>query len=140
MNALRQSLWRCVSVVAICALLAPSAAVAAPKPLDAATVRARVIKRGIDRWIGVKDKSGLELFGRILSIGDTGFSMQLPNDPEPTDIAYADVIDLRTGFTNGEKTFLAASLAGAAGFAIWAAVHFHNVASQHHLPPTPALP
>jgi hypothetical protein len=108
--------------------------------LDAATVRARIEKRGIDRWIGVKDKTGLELVGRILTIGDTGFTMQLPNDPQPTAVAYADVIDLRTGLTGGEKTFIFSCLAGSAGFAIWAAVHFHNVASQHQLPNPPVVP
>ena len=140
MSALKQVHWRCVVVVSICALLTPSFAIAAPKPMDAATVRARVEKRGIDRWIAVKDKTGLELVGRIIAIGDVGFTIQLPNDPQPTEIAYADVIDLRTGYTSGEKTFIFASLAGAAGFGIWAAVHFHNVSSQHQLPNPPTQP
>jgi len=140
MNNLKQLLRSSLCIVSVFALLAPSPAIAAPRPLDAATVRARVVKRGVDRWIDVKDKTGLELVGRILTIGDTGFTMQLPNDPGPTAIAYADLIDLRTGLTGGEKTFIASSLAGSAGFAIWAAVHFHNVSTQHQLPVTPALP
>jgi hypothetical protein len=101
-------------------------------------VRARIAKRGVDHWVALEERSGVQLVGRILSIGDVGFTLQLHNDPQTTNVAYADVAYLRTGISGGEKAWIGASIGGFAAFSIWAAVHFHNQ-EKTLPPPTPAL-
>src|SRR5579875_1731195 len=98
MNALCPGLSRCVVGLLIGLLLFPSLAVAAPKPLDPATVHARVLKRGPGKWICIREANGVELVGRILQIRDRSFLLQLPNDPDPVEVFYASVTYLRTGF------------------------------------------
>lgn len=130
----------CVASFLILFFLIPSGAMASPKPLDAATVKSRIVKRGVNRWICVDENTGVELVGRIIGIGPQSFTLQLPNDPEPVEIAYAGVAQLRTSMPRGAKIFLASALAGSAAFTIWAAVHFHDVEQEHQLPSSPALP
>ena len=123
----------------IALLVLPPAAFARSKPLDAATVHARILKRGIDHPVGVELNSGIELIGRIIAIQTDSFTLQLFNDPEPVTIQYADVIDLRTEPSRGFWIFTGVSIAAVAGFAIWGAVHLHNFQQEHQIPnmPTP---
>lgn len=129
-----------VASLLILLFLLPPAAVASPRPLDAATVQARIQKRGVNRWICVEENTGVELVGRIIGIGPQSFTIQLPNDPEPVEVAYTSVVDLRTGLTHGAKIFMISAIAGSAAFAIWGAVHFHDVEQSHQLPTSPTLP
>lgn len=119
-----------VSSLLIAILLIPGEAWAAPKPLDAATVHAKIEKRGLDRWVGVEINSGVALVGRIIGINADSFTLQLPNDPQPVTVNYADVIDLRTGPARGYWIFTGAAIGATVGFGIWAAVHFHHVEQQ----------
>jgi hypothetical protein len=120
-------------------LLSPSLANAAPKPLDPGTVHVKVMKRGVGNFIAVQEQNGVQLFGRILAIHDHSFTMQLHNDPQTTEINYTDVEYLQTGFTTGQKVFMAVGIGGFAAFSIWAAVHFSNEANKPLEPPTPAV-
>ena len=126
----------------LAALLTAQAAFAAPKPKppQAEVFHEKIVKRGVDNWIAVKTSTGLELVGRITEINLTDFSMQLPNDPGITTIPYADIIDIRTGFTRGQKIFIASGIAGSVVFGIVAAIKFSDFKSQHPLPATPGLP
>ena len=87
----------CIASLLILLVALPPEALAKAKPLNAATVHARVLKRGIDNPIAVETSNGVELIGRIIAINTDSFTLQLFNDPEPVTIDYADVIDLRTG-------------------------------------------
>jgi hypothetical protein len=132
-------LYLCLLVLT--ALAVTPAANAAPKPLDPGTVHVKVLKRGIGNWIAIKERNGVELFGRIIDIGDRSLTLQLHNDPQTTEILYTDVDDLRTGFTTGQKVFMVAGLGAFAGSAIYGFVHIHNLENKPLIPPTtPQLP
>src|ERR1700744_1964179 len=82
--------WLAVSVASLLIFLltVPPAAFAKAKPLDAATVHARILKRGINNSVGVEVNNGVELVGRIIAINTDSFALQLFNDPEPVTINY----------------------------------------------------
>jgi hypothetical protein len=120
--------------------LIPADALATPKPLNAVTVQDKIVKRGVNGWICVEENSGIALVGRIIAINPDSFTMQLPNDPEPVTVRYAEVIDLRTGPSRGYWIVMGVGLAAVAGGAIWGFVHIHNLNQEHQLPPMPALP
>src|SRR5580658_2748221 len=90
-------MYQAIAMLVICALLLPSIASAAPKPLDPGTVHVRIMKRGVNNWIALQENNGVQLFGRIIAINDQSFTLQLHNDPQTTEILYTDVVDLRTG-------------------------------------------
>ncbi len=125
----------------IAIFLVPTDALAAPKPLDATTVHEKVVKRGVNGWIGVEENTGVALVGRIIAIDPDSFTMQLPNDPEPVTVMYADVIDIRTGPTRGFWILMGAGIAAVTGMAVWGFVHVHNLQQQPpQLPNMPATP
>jgi hypothetical protein len=119
----------------------PTSAFAQPKPLDPVTVHKRVLKRGEGNWIAVEEFNGVDLFGKIIDIGDQSFKLQLHNDPQTTEIRYSDVAYLRTGFTTGQKIFMIGGIAAVAGVSIWGFVHVHNLENkQLSSQPTGLLP
>jgi hypothetical protein len=129
-----------VASLLIAIFLIPADALATPKPLNAVTVQDKIVKRGVNGWICVEENSGIALVGRIIAINPDSFTMQLPNDPEPVTVRYAEVIDLRTGPSRGYWIVMGVGLAAVAGGAIWGFVHIHNLNQEHQLPPMPALP
>ncbi len=138
---LRGSFSASLASLLIALLLFPPGAWAKSKPLDAATVHARILKRGIDNPVGVELNNGVELVGRIIAINPDAFTLQLFNDPEPVTIQYAQVIDMRTGPGRGFWIFTGVAIAATAGFAIWGFEHVHNLQQQQLPQPTlPALP
>jgi hypothetical protein len=133
-------LYAVVASLLIALLVVPPVASAKAKPLDAATVHARIVKRGIDNPVAVALNNGVELWGRIIAIHTDSFTLQLFNDPQPVTVNYADVVDLRTGPARGFWIFTGAAIGVAAGFAIWGFVHVHNLQQQNQLPNVPAAP
>ncbi|MFP5228225.1 MAG: hypothetical protein ACLGXA_11420 [Acidobacteriota bacterium] len=129
-----------IASLLIALLVVSPAAYAKSKPLDAATVHARILKRGVDNPVAVELNGGVELMGRILAISTDSFTMQLFNDPDPVTVNYADVIDLRTGPGRGFWIFTGAAIAAGAGFAIWGFVHVHNLQQQNAIPNLPPMP
>ena len=125
-----------VTLITLISFLQIPSASATPKPLDPGTVHARVMKRGVDRWIALEERNGVQLFGRILSIGDTSFTLQLHNDPQTTEIPYSDVAYLRTGFTAGERGFMVAGIIAVAGLAAWGFIHVHDLNNKPLTPPS----
>jgi hypothetical protein len=85
----------------------------------------------VNGWICVDENSGVALVGRIIAIDPDSFTMQLPNDPEPVTVRYAEVIDLRAGPSRGFWIWTGAGLAAVAGTALWGFVHVHNLAQQN---------
>jgi hypothetical protein len=133
-------MYRAIAMLAICALLLPSIASAAPKPLDPGTVHVRIMKRGVNNWIALQENNGVQLFGRIIAINDQSFTLQLHNDPQTTEILYTDVVDLRTGgFTKGQTIFMVAGIGAVVGLGIWGFVHVHNLQNKPLEPPMPAV-
>jgi hypothetical protein len=122
----------------ICALTASSVAVAAPKPLTPAVARARIVKRGIGNWVGVQIDTGAAFAGRIVSIDDESFGLQLHNDPAITPVLYSDVVYLQTGLTNGQKAFVIILPIAFAGAAIGGMIAMHNNAPK--VPTSPTSP
>jgi hypothetical protein len=135
MSSFPEKLRRHFALLAICLLLVPKLSLAEPKPLDPGTVHGRVIKRGINNWIALEEYNGVRLFGRIIAIGDRSFTLQLHNDPATTEISYADVAYLRTGFTTGQKVAMISGVAAVAGFAAYGFIHIHNLADKSLTPP-----
>jgi len=137
----RGSFSAAVASLLILLFALPPGAWAKAKPLNAATVHARILKRGIGNVVAIEEANGVELAGRILAIETDSFTMQLFNDPEPVTVNDADVIDLRTGPTRGFWIATGVGIATVAGLAIWGFVHVHNLENQQpQLPNMPAQP
>jgi hypothetical protein len=133
MNRLRQY----TGLLLGCALLAPTMANARPKPLDPATVYARIAKRGAGSLICVQEANGIALVGRIVSIDDQSVGLQLHNYPEVTTVSYADIVGLRTGLSRGATWAVVGVGLGLAG--AMAAVGFHEMNEfRDHVPTLPA--
>jgi hypothetical protein len=86
----RTSALRWATAVALIVVLT-SAANAAPKNVDPATIQRKVVERGAGRSICADIPNGTAVVGRIASISELSFGMQLDNDPDVTTISYADV-------------------------------------------------
>jgi Na+(H+)/acetate symporter ActP len=129
-----------VATLLIAIFLIPAEALAAAKPLNAVTVQDKIVKRGVNGWICVEENSGVALVGRIIAINPDSFTMQLPNDPEPVTVRYAEVIDLRTGASKGFWIATGVGIGAVAGTAVWGFVHVHNLSQQNQLPSLPSLP
>jgi small nuclear ribonucleoprotein (snRNP)-like protein len=97
MNSLCRTLSKCVATLLVCALLAPSMACAAPKPLTPDKAHARILKLGLGNWVGVRLQSGVAFSGKIISIDEQSFSLQRYGDTEATPVAYSDIFDLQMG-------------------------------------------
>jgi hypothetical protein len=79
-----------IASLLILLFLFPPGAYAKAKPLDAATVHARILKRGIGNPVGVEQSNGVELVGRIIAVNMDSFTLQLFNDPQPVTILDRD--------------------------------------------------
>jgi hypothetical protein len=138
MGSISRTFSRTIAMLLVCALIAASAPIAEAKPLTPETVHARILKRGLGNWVGVQVTSGAAFAGRIVSIDDQSFGLQLHNDPEITPVLYRDVTYLQTGLTGGQKALFIALPIAFAGAAIGAAVAFHN--NEPKLPTMPTQP
>jgi hypothetical protein len=137
MKALRQILWKCISILSICALLAPSVAIA--KPLSADQARDKIVRRGVGTWVCVEESNGLLLIGRIASIDQDEFGMQLENYPDVTPVYYRDVTRLRFQLSGkGIAVLIGASVA--VGVIAAVIMHHEFEAHQPQLPSQPVTP
>ena len=120
-------------------MLTPTIALANPKPLDPGTVHVKILKRGIGNFIAIQEVNGVQIWGRILEIGDHSVILQLHNDPQTTEVFYTDIAYLRTGFTTGQKIFMFAGIGAVAATSIYGFVHLHNLENKPLIPPTPVV-
>jgi hypothetical protein len=120
----------------------PTSALASPKPLTPTQVHARILKRGIGNWVGVEVMSGAAFGGRIVSIDDQSFGLQLYDDPAITPVFYHDVVSLHMGLT--QRGFWTITAVGAAGAVVFALVAHHEFESFKNsepvLPTQPTQP
>jgi hypothetical protein len=129
---------RWIATLLVGALLMLSAPVASARPLTAETVHARILKRGIGNWVGVELQNGTEFWGRIVSVDEQTFGLQLHNDPAITPVQYSDVVGLHLGFSHG--AFWVSTAAGIASVVIIAVVAHHELSKQPTLPTQPTQP
>jgi hypothetical protein len=122
----------------VCALVAASAPVALAKPLTPEKVHARILKQGMGNWVGVELQNGTAFAGRIVSVDEQSFGLQLHNDPGITPVQYSDLVDLRTGISHG--AFWGFTIAGVGGVVAMALIAHHEMAKMPTLPTEPAQP
>jgi hypothetical protein len=120
----------------VCALLASGATFASAKPLTPITVHQPILKQGMGNWVGVELLNGTAFAGRIVSIDDKSFGLQLHNDPEITPVRYSDVVNLHTGISHG--AFWGILAAGIGGSVALALVAHHEINNMPKLPAEPA--
>ena len=139
MAILSKTFYRILSMLLACALVAASAPMSQAKPLTPETVHSRILKRGIGNWVGVELNNGTAFAGRVVSMDDESFGLQLHNDPAVTPVLYRDVVNLHTGISHG--AFWAITIAGIGGGVAMAAIGFHQIHQQEQQMPTlPSLP
>jgi hypothetical protein len=121
---------RLITAILVSSILSCSVAWAAP-PLDAASVKSKIQKLGINHYLCVKESNGIQLQGRILSVNDQSFQMQLGNQPQPAEIQYADVRALQNlGWTRGKVIVALVGIGAVAGTAAYGFVHVHTLENQ----------
>jgi len=104
MNSFSRTFARCTGILLICALLAPPMANASSKPLTPEQAHARIHKLGVGSWVGVRLQSGAAFSGKVTSIDQNSFALQRYGEPEPTPVAYGDVVYLEMGVSMGSFT------------------------------------
>lgn len=138
MSAISRSYIRLMTMLLVCALLAASAPVASARPLTQEKIHARLVKQGMGNWVGVELANGTAFWGRIVSIDDQSFGLQLHNDPAITPVLYSDVVRLHTGVSRG--ALIACIAAGVGGVLVVALVAHHEMAKMPTLPTQPTEP
>lgn len=128
--------------VALIAAMFPFAASASPKPVNPETIHRKVVERGTGKWVCVDMKNGTTVVGRIASIQEQTFGIQLDNYPEPTMIPYADVQRVRAAGPSGKvlAITIGAGVAGTVAVALIAQHNLNNLKNnQPTMPPFPAV-
>ena len=143
MKLLHDISLRRVAAVLICTLLMPSLVFAAPKPVNPETIHYKIVKKGVGAWVCVEQANGVLLVGRITTVQEQEFGMQLENYPEVTMIKYADVVRLRNIGLSGKGVAILVGVT--AGAAVLTGVLMHNAYENSKpklptLPPTPVFP
>jgi hypothetical protein len=131
---------RSMALALICLLAAPSVSWAAPKRPNPEAIHVKIVKRGIGNWACVEEANGIVLLGRITTIDEQAFGMQLENYPEITMINYSDVVRVRNlGLSGKGAAILAGVTVGAA--VITGLVMYHAYESNKpKLPTNPGTP
>jgi hypothetical protein len=137
MKSLTVNLVRGIALALICALSMSSALMAAPKPVNPETVHRQIVQRGAGKWVCVDMKNCTALVGRITSVDEQYFGMQLNNYPEVTTIPYTDVLRVRNIGLGGKGT--AILIAAGVGGSVILAVVAHNAMNNLKNNP-PVLP
>ena len=98
----------------------------------------RILKQGMGNWVGVELLNGTAFAGRIVSVDEQSFGLQLHNDPEITTVRYSDVVNLHTGISHG--AFWGILAAGIGGSIALALIAHHEMVNMPKLPAEPAQP
>lgn len=115
----------------------------AQRPLSQAEkYHLKIVKHGLDARLWLKEKNGLEFTGRVQSIGDQGFELQIFDDPQLEPIRYDEIQNLR--IAPGYKAVVLWSLIGVGGITATSLIAMHSM-QQHALsppstPPQPTIP
>ena len=138
MTSVTRTFSRYMAMLLVCELVAVSTPVASARPLTQEKIHARVVKQGMGNLVGVELANGTAFWGRIVSIDEQSFGLQLHNDPAITPVLYSDVVRLHTGISH--EAFWAITAAGIGGIVALALVAHHEMAKMSTLPTEPAQP
>jgi hypothetical protein len=94
---LSQKPSRWIAIIAIFAILAPTAGPARSRHSAPEVMRSRVLKLGVGQWVHLREQSGVKLQGQITGIGPRLFQIQRRDATAPTDVYYAYVEKIRCG-------------------------------------------
>jgi hypothetical protein len=94
-NFLSQKPSRWIVLIAIFAILAPTAGPAQSRHSTPEAVRARILKIGVGHWVRVREHTGMGLNGQITGIGPQIFQIQQRDVAGPTLVYYADVARIK---------------------------------------------
>ena len=88
------AVWRVFRVVVLVVGLAVAGSGVAlgAKAVDAATVKQKVEERGVGKELKVSLGDGSTVSGEIVWIGEEKFQLKAKKEPQPVDVAYAQVI------------------------------------------------
>lgn len=139
MNRFLHALPKGIAVALVCALLGSSAAYA--KPVNPETIHRKIVQRGIGSWVCVEESNGVLLLGRITSVDEQSFDMQLDNYPDDlATVRYDQVVKLHNyGWSN--KAMIWWTVAGVGGVAAFALIAHHEMNNFKNNEPTlPAMP
>jgi len=140
MRRLFKKSLKTVALTLICALCAPSIAFARPKQQNPETIHRKIVQRGIGNWVCVEEANGILLTGRVTTIEEQAFGMQLENYPDITMIRYADVVRLRSLSSSGKAMGLWIG-ASVGSFVVVALVMHHEFEkNKPTLPQNPTVP
>jgi hypothetical protein len=87
---------RCTAFVLFCSVFATSVGYAADVPLDSASAKQMLQKRGVGKTVKVKEADGTELRAKIVSIGETSVVMQDGSKPA-VEVPYGTVTAVKGG-------------------------------------------
>jgi small nuclear ribonucleoprotein (snRNP)-like protein len=107
------------------------------KPLTLDAIHTRLLKRGLGTWVGVELQNGIVFGGRVVSIDQNSFGMQLYGDPETTPVAYEDVVYLQAGAP--QKAFwiiMGVGIGSSIGLALFAHHEMDSMKAQSPTMPT----
>jgi hypothetical protein len=107
---------RWIALIAILAILAPTAVPAQSRHAAPEAVRSQVLKLGVGQWVRIREQSGVTLGGQITSIGPRIFQIQQRDVAGPTVVYYADVARIKCAQDPEDRAGL--SRAGWGGIAI----------------------
>jgi hypothetical protein len=138
-RSFRMSL-KTVALALIALLAAPPAAFARPKPQNPETTHRKIVQRGIGNWVCVEEANGILLTGRVATIEEQAFGIQLENYPDITMIRYADVVRLRSLSSSGKTMGIWIGASIGAFVAIALIMHHEFEKNKPTLPPNPAVP
>jgi hypothetical protein len=94
-NLFTQKPSRWIAIIAIFAILAPTAAPAQSRNSAPEAIRSRVLKIGVGHWVRVREHTGMMLNGQIAGIGPQIFQIQPRDAAGPTVVYYADVARIK---------------------------------------------
>jgi hypothetical protein len=115
-NLLNQKPSRWIAIIAIFAILAPTAAPTQSRHSAPEAVRSRVLNIGVGHWVHVREHTGIGLNGQITGIGTQIFQIQQRDVAGPTLVYYADVARIKCARDPEDHAGL--SRAGWASFAV----------------------
>lgn len=139
MSYLSNILAKPVAIALIYAVAAP-AAHAGPASVNPETIHRKIVQRGTGKWVSIDLTNGTAVVGRIASLEEQSFGLQLDNYPEVTTIAYSNVLRVRSVGIGGKGLAIAIG-AGVAGSVAIAVIATHEMNTfKNNQPTIPTLP
>jgi hypothetical protein len=108
-------LVRFTALLLIPALLSNNLAFGSKRPIDAASVKAKLEARGVGQGVRVTLADDTEAKGLIVSLGDQSFSLKGKGDDQPREISYTQVKGIHNAkLSTGAKVGIGVAVAGVA--------------------------